>query len=339
MAILQGARTALAAALALGAASLAAPAAAEWNIDAYAGATWENEEHSEAGELTVGGRVGYFFPLVGRLDGGLFLDASGVIDDDKDSTPRDLTFVPTTALGQLRVRLVDADDFGLHPYVGVGPSVVWSKLEVGDEEDTTVDIGLDARAGLRLVFLDRFALFGEYRMNYFENSFDIGQEPEVHADHVWHAALGGIGYRFLPAPAAPPPPAPAPVAAAEPEPAAELPAPTAKRLVLRGVNFEFDRAELSSEATGILDAAVAALGESPDAAVVVAGHTDAIGTEAYNLELSRRRAESVRNYLVDQGLDAARLDVEAYGESRPVADNDTAEGRAQNRRVELEVAD
>lgn len=329
-------QTLLAGALALATAGTAAPALAEWNIDAYAGATWENDEATESGELTVGGRVGYFFPFASRLDPGLFIDSSGVIDDDKNSTPRDFTFVPTTALAMLRYRLVDAEDFGFHPYVGVGPSVVWSKLEVGSDDETEVDVGLDARAGLRFVLFDRFALFGEYRMNYFETEFDIGQEPEVHVDHVFHAALGGIGYRFLPAP---PPPPPAPAAAPEPVAEAELPAPTKKRIVLRGVTFDFDKAELSSEAEGILDAAVSALKESPDADVVVAGHSDAVGSDAYNLQLSGRRATSVRNYLVESGIDASRLEVQAFGESKPVADNDTAEGRAQNRRVELEVAE
>ena len=69
--------------------------------------------------------------------------------------------------------------------------------------------------------------------------------------------------------------------------------------------------------------------------VEVAGHTDSIGTDEYNQGLSLRRAEAVRNYLVDKGIAADRLSIKGYGESQPVADNATADGRFMNRRVEL----
>ena len=72
-------------------------------------------------------------------------------------------------------------------------------------------------------------------------------------------------------------------------------------------------------------------------AVIVAGNTDSIGTDAYNMKLSRRRADAVRDYLIQHGIPATRITVEANGESKPVASNDTADGRAQNRRVELNL--
>lgn len=324
------------AAAALGTAAMAAAAHAEWNLDLYVGPTYSHDK-TEAGELTVGGRVGYFFPSATRFDLGLFADSSAVIDDDGNATDRDFTFVPTTALAMLRHRLIESEGFGLHPYVGVGPSVVWSKLEVGSRDDTAVDVGLDARAGLRGILAERFALFVEYRLNYFDANYDLARESEVHVDDVYHAVLLGAGYRFVSAPPRVEPAAPAP----EPAPVAEapLPAPTQKRIVLRGVTFAFDSAEIDGDAVGILDAAVAALGEAPAADVIVAGHTDSIGSEAYNQQLSERRATSVRNFLVGRGIEADRLTVRAYGESQPVADNATAEGRAQNRRVELNLAD
>ena len=72
----------------------------------------------------------------------------------------------------------------------------------------------------------------------------------------------------------------------------------------------------------------------PDTTVEIEGHTDNVGSEAYNLDLSKRRAESVKNYLVENlGIDPARLSAAGYGFSRPIADNNTREGRAQNRRV------
>jgi outer membrane protein OmpA-like peptidoglycan-associated protein len=141
-----------------------------------------------------------------------------------------------------------------------------------------------------------------------------------------------------PVAAAPEPaPAPAPVAAAPapaPLAAAAEPAPTAP-LVLEGVNFDFDKSDIRPEDHAKLDQDVATLKEWGDIKVEVAGHTCNIGTDDYNLGLSQRRAESVRNYLIDKGIPADRLTAKGYGESQPVADNATNEGRIQNRRVEL----
>lgn len=151
----------------------------------------------------------------------------------------------------------------------------------------------------------------------------------------------------VPAPvplAAEPEPAPAPLAAA-PEPLAGAPAPAplaavtepapAMTLVLEGVNFDFDKAVIRPQDYAKLDQDIDALKAWGDVDVEVAGHTCSIGTEEYNLGLSQRRAEAVRNYLVSKGVPADRLTVRGYGESRPVASNATREGRVQNRRVEL----
>lgn len=143
-----------------------------------------------------------------------------------------------------------------------------------------------------------------------------------------------------PAPvAAEPEPAPAPVAAA-PEPAALAPAtepsPAApQKLVMEGVNFDFDKAVIRQEDIPKLDRDVATLKEWGDVKVEVAGHTCNIGTDEYNLGLSQRRAEAVRDYLISHGVSADRLTAKGYGESQPIADNSTREGRIQNRRVEL----
>src|SRR5699024_2862985 len=108
--------------------------------------------------------------------------------------------------------------------------------------------------------------------------------------------------------------------------------------VLRGVTVEFDSAKLTAQAESRLDNVVSALDASPAVKFRIEGHTDAIGTEAYNQELSERRAQSVKDYLVDSGIGLSRFtDVVGYGESRPVATNETAAGRAQNRCVELDV--
>lgn len=115
--------------------------------------------------------------------------------------------------------------------------------------------------------------------------------------------------------------------------------------VLRGVNFEFDRAVLRQESIPILEAAVNVLNEHPELLVAIDGHTDSKGSDAYNENLSRSRAEAVQDYFVDKGVNADRLVFRGYGESRPIAPNslddgsDNPEGRFENRRVELNVLD
>lgn len=114
-----------------------------------------------------------------------------------------------------------------------------------------------------------------------------------------------------------------------------LPAAAPQPLQLQGVHFDFDKATLRPESLTVLDEDVAALSKWGDVKVEVAGHTDSKGSDAYNLNLSQRRAEAVRNYLIGKGIAAERLTAKGYGESQPVADNATDEGRAKNRRVEL----
>jgi len=113
------------------------------------------------------------------------------------------------------------------------------------------------------------------------------------------------------------------------------PAPAPKKLTLEGVNFDNDKATLRPDAYGILDKAATTLKEWGNVKVEVAGHTDSRSDDDYNQKLSQRRAEAVRTYLIGKGVAADRLTAKGYGESSPVADNDTEEGRFKNRRVEL----
>jgi len=125
---------------------------------------------------------------------------------------------------------------------------------------------------------------------------------------------------------------PAPQPVAEPEPAAE---PVRVEL---DVKFDFDRAVVKPESMGDIRELADFMKQYDQTTTVVEGHTDSVGTDAYNQRLSERRANAVRDVLVNQfGLDASRVDAVGYGESRPVADNSTEEGRAINRRVEAEV--
>jgi OOP family OmpA-OmpF porin len=116
------------------------------------------------------------------------------------------------------------------------------------------------------------------------------------------------------------------------------PLPGENILSLTGVNFEFDSAILTSDATAILDDAVALLKETDDVIQVrVEGHTDSLGSEAYNQTLSQQRAEAVVEYLVAAGVSGDNLIPVGMGEAFPVANNDTDAGRAANRRVDFVV--
>ena len=111
----------------------------------------------------------------------------------------------------------------------------------------------------------------------------------------------------------------------------------AATVVLRDINFEFNSSKLSGTSQDSLDKIVEGLRGQPSMNLIIEGHTDAVGTDAYNLKLSQLRAASARSYLISKGIDASRLQTRGYGESRPVASNKDPEGRAQNRRVEFKV--
>jgi len=135
-------------------------------------------------------------------------------------------------------------------------------------------------------------------------------------------------------PPKPKPPAQPPAAKPAPPPA---PVVVQERIVLRGVNFDFDKSEIRPDASVILEEAVSILSGKPNVRVRIEGYTDSTGPEDYNQGLSERRANSVRQYLVEHGIAEAQLTSAGFGESNPIATNDTREGRALNRRVELQV--
>jgi opacity protein-like surface antigen len=107
--------------------------------------------------------------------------------------------------------------------------------------------------------------------------------------------------------------------------------------ILVGNNFEFNKSTLTAESYPMLYDAAKTLLLNPDAKIEIHGYTDNIGSESYNKKLSERRAETVKDYLVSKGVAAGRITVFAEGESNPVSDNNTAEGRAMNRRIEFKV--
>jgi outer membrane protein OmpA-like peptidoglycan-associated protein len=181
-------------------------------------------------------------------------------------------------------------------------------------------------------------LFGRWNKVYMSPhpTLLIGPEPDGNGpeDAYWVSTGVSMKWSFKQAEPPPPPPPPPPVAQAPP-----LPPPTTKeKIVLRGVHFDFNKYNIRPDARVILDEAVRILKERADIAIAIEGHTDAVGSDAYNMKLSDRRAQAVKTYLVDHGIAAKRIvSVEGFGKREPVASNATAEGRAQNRRVELHV--
>jgi OOP family OmpA-OmpF porin len=139
-----------------------------------------------------------------------------------------------------------------------------------------------------------------------------------------------------PAPAARPAPPPPPAAAPAPAPAPQPPAAT-KVTYAADAFFDFDKSVLKPEGKAKLDDLVGKIKGINLEVIIAVGHTDSVGTDAYNQRLSVRRAESVKAYLVSKGIEKNRVYTEGKGEKQPVADNKTSEGRAKNRRVEIEV--
>ncbi|MBI5838217.1 MAG: OmpA family protein [Candidatus Eisenbacteria bacterium] len=172
---------------------------------------------------------------------------------------------------------------------------------------------------------------------------------------LWMLTLGMNWYskKAAPPPPPPPPPAPEPTPAPAPpppppapEPVKEEPAPAGpciKEGALEGVYFDFDKSVVKPEFNPTLnDLADKLVKECPNAELELDGHTDGKGSAAYNMKLGQRRADAVKKYLTEHGVDASRLSTKSFGESKPVAPNmvdgkDSPENRAKNRRVELAV--
>lgn len=119
-----------------------------------------------------------------------------------------------------------------------------------------------------------------------------------------------------------------------PEPARPL---VVKRSYAADTFFDFDKSVIKPEGKAKLDELVTLINRISLEVIIAVGHTDSVGTDAYNQKLGQRRADAVRAYLVSQGIDPKRVYTESQGELKPIADNRTAVGRARNRRVEIEV--
>jgi OmpA-OmpF porin, OOP family len=190
----------------------------------------------------------------------------------------------------------------------------------------------------------------KYRREFIKNTAYIPNDPGD--------IIAGIGFQFMfGAPTPPPPPVAkaAPAVVEEPPPPPPPPPPPEpchapagfqvdancriieQTLVVRAVDFEFNSLRLTEPAQETLDEVATALAKQPEMQVEIQGYTDSIGADAYNLNLSQKRADAVKAYLVSKGLNSASLTAKGYGKADPIASNATRDGRAQNRRVAFAV--
>jgi outer membrane protein OmpA-like peptidoglycan-associated protein len=281
--------------------------------------------------------VGYMFNNYIGLQGEVQLDTKWP-DNDHRGFANENTMTTTVGylLGpRLQLPIIDSPWGQPMEFYMVGQGGGYSGLS-GRLKQTSA--GLSAGAGIDVYLTDHIALsiFGRYNRAFQapRPTFLANQVPDQagSADAQWITGGIGLKYRFNgPAVAPAPPPPPPPVAQAAPPPAEK------KKIVLRGVNFDFDKSNIRPDARPILDEAISTLKEYKQITLSVEGNTDSVGTEQYNDKLSLRRAKSVADYLAKGGIDAKRMTEKGFGESKPVASNDTAEGRAQNRRVELKI--
>ena len=163
-------------------------------------------------------------------------------------------------------------------------------------------------------------------------------------DQFWTPATGVQGCDGVPVPEAPaaapaPAPAPAPAVAPAPAPVPVAPAAPAVEKVSFAADafFDFDKAVLKPEGKAKLDDLADKVKGLNLEVIIATGHTDSRGTDAYNQKLSVKRADAVKTYLTGKGIEASRVYTEGKGEAQPVADNKSDDGRAKNRRVEIEV--
>lgn len=236
---------------------------------------------------------------------------------------------------------------GWMPFGLAGAGVTFAKREPSDDEYLVANVG----AGVMKVLSEHGVAFraeARYLFNFDEKGGN--DQPQD-----WRVVAGlTIPLKAKPVELPPPPPAPAPAVADSDgdgviDSADKCPdtLPNVKVdgtgcaipqiLKLNGVNFEFDSSKLDENAKTILDEVSDSIKNQPTMQVEIAGHTDSVGEDDYNLALSQRRVDSVRAYLVERGAPADKFTAKGYGETEPVASNDTDAGRAENRRVEFRI--
>jgi len=246
----------------------------------------------------------------------------------------------------------------LVPYLAVGGGATQVKYKNTNhtQYSPTANVG----GGLKYFITDSIALRADVRQLFIFNGNEAGtygyipivandqrtflpvfQQKEEDLMYNWEASLG-VTFLFGPAekpapPVCPPPPAPAP----KPEPPvcpppAPKPEPVPEKICMTlKIEFDFDKSDIKPKYDAVIGKVAEFLQKYPKTTSVIEGHTDNRGSYKYNIKLSERRADSVRNYLIEKfGIEADRLSTKGYGYTKPIASNKTAEGRQKNRRVD-----
>ena len=245
-------------------------------------------------------------------------------------------------------------DSAVRPFLAGGVGYIKHRNVMAEDSDMGLSVGLGLQGKIAKHWSTRAQILYRYD----------GDDTSLAAESGYGDWIYSIGLSFdfggkeppPPPPAAPPPPPPPPpnpdldgdgvpnerdkCPNTRPGAVVDLDGCEVEAVIeLEGVYFDFDKATIKPEGKAVLNEAAALLKKHERVVVEVAGHTDSTGSETYNQGLSERRANSVKDYLTSQGVTATRLSAKGYGEAQPVASNDTKEGRAENRRVELIVLD
>ncbi len=301
---------------------------------------YTSDEKDTGYKLMVGKQLNRFFSVEASyadLGDATFMTQSNIgsagADLNYKSVNLDLiTQVPFTERFSAYTRLGVA--YAMADTLHTGTRNVNNNVREGKEKGVAPHVGL----GLEYKFTEALAMRAEYE----RTRLDDGIRNKANVDLM---SLGLVYKLGRPA-AAPvvytPPPAevvaePAPAPAPMPAPA-PAPVPTSEKVSFAAeALFDFDKSVVKSEGKAALDDLLNKLQGMNTEVMVTVGHTDSVGSDQYNQKLSMRRAEAVKAYIVSKGVDASRVYTEGKGESQPIADNKTAEGRAKNRRVTVEV--
>lgn len=267
----------------------------------------------------VGVRAKIAGPLHFRADGTLDYQPNGLNRDGLDSEAR------TTLAAQVGLSLVTGGGCNQVDSVTISPTSV--TLRPGQRQSFTATTWNCDRP------LPASSMVASGGGTMTGNEFVAGNTPGTYYVTASDAKSGMTGRSMVTVQAPPPPPpAPAPAPAPPPPPP---PAPPRTMIVLQGVNFEFDKSNLTRAAQDTLRRVARDLVANPSVNIEVVGHTDWIASNEYNMRLSRARAESVKTFLTAQGVATDRIATAWFGEERPIATNETDAGRAANRRVEI----
>jgi len=247
------------------------------------------------------------------------------------------------------------------PYITLGAGVLRADFNPGRSADDAM-----AQAGLGLLWrvTEHFGLRPEVKARWDDTGLQ-GRQTDYLAQIGFQFSFGGAA--APPPPPPPPPPAPQPETSPAPLPQATPAVPPDSdgdgvpdaedqcpgtphgvavdavgcerkgSITLEGVTFQLNSAELTVDSRPALDRVADDLRKYPRLKIELQGYTDSVGSDQYNLKLSQRRADAVAHYLMNAGVAESQVTARGYGESNPIADNKTAQGRAQNRRVVMKV--